>query len=116
MSGLSTVEVLRGAKTVLECNGWFRGHYVDRRPEFRGTPLRECPVCLLGALNLASGRAPQDDYGFDEPERFVLHALRNRGVSAFVGVAHWNDSPDRTLAEVSALLDEAIVLAEGSAS
>lgn len=105
MSTLSTVEVLRGAKAVIERNGWHQGDYADRRPEFRGKPPRECPVCLLGAINVASGGDPDDDSEVTEAERLLKQCMKQY-------VPTWNDAPGRTVAEVYALLDEAIERAE----
>ncbi|HTJ68579.1 MAG TPA: hypothetical protein VL551_13675 [Actinospica sp.] len=112
MSVSATTAVLREAKAVLERNGWFQGEYVDRRPEFDGVALRECPVCLLGALNVAAGREA-DDIGMRDDLRplDVLQTLiRRRGFRRPVHA--WNDVKDRTVDDVLALLDEAIELVE----
>lgn len=114
MSGLSTVEVLRGAKAVLERNGWHQGWYYDQDQD--GMPS-ECRVCVRGALNLAAG----SDIPYATPDpawtatKLLDKILRDR--FAFPGsVEPWNDTEGRSVAQVYALLDEAIALAEGNAS
>ena len=105
MSDLSTVEILRGAKAVLERNGWTQGDFFDHEQWDGGTPPNECRVCLRGAVNIvaaghpvhmpiASGRAA------DVLDELVGNAIR------------WNDAEDRTVDEVYALLDAAIARAE----
>lgn len=116
MSGLSTVQVLRGAKAVLERNGWTQKDYAALGPGYDGsTPLADCPVCLRGAVNVAGGSPDPASAteASDDAWRVLRRMVYQRYHEAPIG---WNDKPGRTLAEVYALLDEAIVRAEGSAS
>jgi len=113
---LTTVEVLRGAKAVLERNGWHQGSLYDITQLATGTPRNECRVCLVGAFCVAAsgdpvGRNIQTDAAWDA----VVHALDERGLLfADSPIADWNDEPGRTVGEVFELLDEAIALAENT--
>lgn len=111
MSALSTVEVLRGAKAVLQRNGWHQGWYFPAGTP-RGTePWQGCPVCLLGALDVAAGALPGDSPEVAIAAQFFLgRVLQGRGFESGVGL--WNDADGRSLNEVYALLDEAIERAE----
>lgn len=109
----TTAEILRGAKAVIQRNGWTQREYFDEKQHEDGTPVTECRVDLRGALNLAAGSpspAEQPDAGVDA--HIVLwNAIRADGFSG--GPIKWNDTPGRTEAEVLALLDRAIEVAEG---
>lgn len=109
MSELTTVEILRGARGVLERNGWTQEWFFKEVP---GVPAAECPVCLRGALNLAAGGAlahPVTPAACGDALMAVNDALPEywRGL-----IAGWNDEPGRTAEDVFALLDQAIALAE----
>lgn len=113
MSALTTVEVLRGTKTVLERNGWHQGALYDHAQANAGAAREECRVCLVGAFCVAAtgdpvGRNLQTDAVWD----LVCDLVNRRGTFGDSPIGDWNDEPDRTLAEVYALLDEAIERAE----
>ena len=57
-----TSEILDKAADVIEQRGWWRGAY--RQP---GADVRTCPVCVLGALNVATGSAPDAESNFKVP-------------------------------------------------
>ena len=110
---LSTAEILCGAKTTLERNGWFQGDLYDTTQAVIGKPWNECRVSLLGALCITAG-GDLDDCSDRLVESWdaVLSALELREPDFDGLVGDWNDIPGRTLAEVYALLDAAIELAE----
>jgi hypothetical protein len=112
----AVLDVLRGAKAVIERNGWHQGTYYDARLQLEQpeSAAADCPVCLYGAFNLASGaeRPDKDMPWADAAAVFVEDEVLRNGRS----IANWNDRPDRTLPEVLALLDEAIARAEAVSS
>lgn len=93
-------EVLRGAKGVLQRQGWLQGGYgtVDGPVDLLGA----CAVAC-GAKHLGAGSAALD------AEQIVVPYLRE-----VIGlhVSPWNDTFGRTLDEVIAAIDRAIALAE----
>lgn len=113
MTTKTTVEILREARAILETNGLNKGSYVDREyGEVNGVPLEQCPVCVYGALNLASGR--DVDYDDDESvcaaERQVIDVFRVGAMAH--SLSDWNDLPTTTLEDVLYLLGKAIARAE----
>lgn len=116
MSTLSTVEVLRGAKAVIERNGWHQGWYYDRTQEL---PPASCRVCSLGAVQIvlfgtpgwpAGGCSAAQGLAYETAEDLLARASHSDWI------ARWQDGPERTEAQVLAVFDEAIALAEGRAS
>ena len=111
MSTLTTVEVLRETKTLLEQRGWHKGWYFPLATANGDEPSPDCPLCLLGALDVAAGGTPGDcTEASMAAQRVISGVLFARNF--FAGVGTWNDAQDRTLAEVYALLDKAIELTE----
>jgi hypothetical protein len=105
------LEVLRGARELLAYpERWIKG---EDAADVIGQPLEngydEGAVCwcLAGALEKVSGRT--QDCGV-EP---AYQAVDDLIVDA-TNVREWNDAPERTHAEVLALLDRAIASAEGA--
>lgn len=107
MSGLSTVEILRGAKTVLERNGLHKGSLFDWEQGDAGTPVAECRMCLIGAINFADSGDPLA--GTDLKAYNIVRELLGGDITA---VSVWNDAPERTLPEVLAVFEAAIERAE----
>jgi hypothetical protein len=108
----STVEILRGAREVLERNGWNQGWFF--RDDDPGANPAECAVCLRGALNLSAGAEhPGSPAACGDALMAVNDALPERWRGLIAG---WNDERGRTVEEVYALLDRAIELAEGGVS
>lgn len=100
--------MLQKAKSALEAHGWQQGG------DFTDNVGR---LSLDGALNFATtGNAGMPSIGSGVIESAVLDILIARDYDGVV--ADWNDYPGRTVAEVYALLDEAIanVGHEGQAS
>lgn len=106
-----TVEILRGAKTVLERNGWHQGTFYDQAQHDTGVPRAQCRVCLMGAVYVAASGSPITyGYGAAEAQGLLTETLDRRG--RWEQVYDWNDAPGRTLAEVLELLDATIEDAE----
>lgn len=116
MNTPSTVEVLRGAKAVIERNGLHKGYFFSQRQHRSGIPAERCRVCVRGAVNLAAGALlpSETTEAAWEATKLLDIALRDRRIVG--GVEDWNDLQSTTQADVAALLDEAIALAEGGAS
>jgi hypothetical protein len=97
---VDTRDVLGGVRLLIE-NGWTRG----RDKKKRGA--RTC-YCLSGALAAVVG----EDWDSDLGARTYL----KRAISPFspghVIITEWNDAPGRTKAQVLAVIDGAIKLAE----
>jgi hypothetical protein len=93
------------AKALLLSRGWIKGSFEGAgTPEDPGRP--RC-LCLVGAINVAEGREPSimfdaENGVYSPAEKAVLTAL---GVPLMSEVFDWNDTPERTLEEVIALLD-----------
>lgn len=88
-----TLEVLKGAKKLLETKGWVKGEYVNKDG-----------YCLVGALSTSIskvakklGKYPEHHWGM-ALEQFIQSP----------SWASWNDHADRTKEEVLAVLDKAI--------
>lgn len=107
MSTLTTVEVLRGAKAVLERNGLHKGSFFDWEQGDAGTPVAECRMCSIGAINFAGSGDPLTST--DVKAYNIVRELLGGDVTA---VSVWNDAPERTLPEVLAVFDAAIERAE----
>ena len=96
------------AKALLLSRGWIKGSFEDAAPNPDDPGAPRC-LCLVGAINAARGRpasccsdAFECDGEADEIERVLMGAL---GVPILSEVFDWNDTPERTLEEVIALLD-----------
>jgi len=109
---MTTAELLRRAKSLLEERGWTQGVYarVGDRPCH---PWADNPTsfCSAGAVMAASQCVAQDGYSH----------LAEKAVIALQGaiggtVAFFNDAPGRTKDEVLAAFDRAIEIAEREAS
>lgn len=94
---MKTSEILDKAADVIEERGWWRGSFAE-------SSGRNCKVCALGAMNVASGLAPDDALGPDVHKAAMAladhvglaHEASGLGATYAVG-DHWNDS--RTSAE-----------------
>jgi hypothetical protein len=105
---MQTVEILRGAKAVLQERGWYQGNYYNEGKAGFGIPVEECEVCLMGAINVAAGGSP-DHIGIESGavHEYITSILKARHESR-VKVAYWNDLKKRRVEDVLALLDVAI--------
>lgn len=111
MTTKTTVEILREARAILETNGLHKGNFVDPGALEDDVPVEECPVCVYGALNLASGRDVDYTGDLGAAELLVAEVL-GVGDGNGLAVADWNDLPSTTLIDVLRLLDRSIVRAE----
>lgn len=104
MADLTLPAVYRRAAEVLDERGWHQGYYVDSDGQ---------RVCLAGAVAVACGGRPTPEH---TPERTIVWsepwgpAVYNDALEGLIdansgrGLASWNDSPRRTVADVKALL------------
>lgn len=94
--------VLSSAADIIERDGWAQHVMVDR----------DGSCCTEAALSLATSAYPL--VALRVPARAALLSVlpeRDLNVSAAQEVADWNDSPDRTAAEVIAALRKAAEVA-----
>lgn len=106
-------DILDRAADHIDTVGWYQGRLYDDAY----TPLTACPVCAMGAINTALYGTPQfpahlrrGSYGTYE----VAELLRPRIGNA--ELAEWNDVPERTQAEVTALMRETAAELRGGAA
>lgn len=114
MADLTLPAVYRRAAVVLDERGWHKGYYVDREGQ---------KVCMAGAVAVACGGRPTPEQTDEHTivwSTAMEPATYNDAIAGLIdanggrGVASWNDSPARTLAEVKALLLKAAEQAEQS--
>lgn len=106
-------EVAARAAEIIRTNGWYQGFYVDNLREDR-KDVRECPVCLAGAINIADGRDPRDEGLFgDSIGAFAAIRRRIERLTNACLIAEWNDDPSRTADEVIAVLEQ-VAAGEGA--
>lgn len=99
----TVADKLREARALIE-RGWTQGNYVE-----------EGCYCALGAIGMAvvgNPTAPSFMCGYPAISGVVRALGLPLGLRTSSGVADWNDAPDRTQAEVLAVFDKAIALAE----
>ena len=82
-------ECLRRAAEIIEERGWWQG--------INGIGPKG-QVCVLRAINVSAG---------DRPKTFVKSIIRLETWLNRLGIAKWNDHPDRTKDEVLKALREA---------
>lgn len=106
---METIEVLRGARKLLEVDRAWRKH------AFAGTdPKHECPTlseeatcfCLAGAMYRVMGVRPSDNAGV------INDAVKVLGFSSRQRLIEWNDKLRRTHKDIVARLDTAITKLE----
>lgn len=104
-----TSAILTAGKARVLATGWYQGSYYDERYGF--ISMDRSPVCVLGALNVALKRQPDDDGDKDD----ACHQLFARvvtGTPNVQSVPDWNDAKHRTLQDVLDAFDAAIAIAE----
>jgi len=103
---MNTVEILKGAKALLETKGWTQGAYArGKSGRVVKQPRNAVCFCGIGAISVAAGGNTDDDLGYD-----AYKALERIVGSGF---PHYNDAPGRTKEEVLAVFDKAIAAEEG---
>jgi hypothetical protein len=117
MQIVPTSEVLNRAADILQRDGWHQGGYAPDQTE-DGIPTTGLPVCAIGALCAAEG-APlywSADLGCwagdDMSEAGQALGYYLGGIFP-IHVPEWNDSPNRTAAEVIEVL-RAVALIEAA--
>ncbi|MGI5162777.1 DUF6197 family protein [Spirillospora sp. CA-253888] len=116
MTALLPSQILDAAADLVVRDGWAREDWFI---PFGDTPPGECRKCAAGAINTASGLAPDDEEHDDASRLAALRTLALRvdagvreaddrgwaGFTAYVNaVAEWNDEPGRTAEQVVAAL------------
>jgi hypothetical protein len=91
-------EILRAGKNAIETRGWCQGDELA----IHGPPNGPC--CAATAIG------PYEDDPFDF--RAVNLLRQAAGIGGDMGLATWNDAPERTKADVLAAYDKAIAAAE----
>lgn len=107
---MKTSTVLKKAKALLETKGWTKGHLAEDKD---GVPThslstRATCFCAIGAIERACGREPFNALAVGP----AIDALTDVLPSSYAEPADYNDAPRRTKAQVLALFDRAIKLAE----
>lgn len=116
-------DILDEAAAVITRQGWYRGDlyeqltYRNEEGVVGDIPPRECPVCALGAIMVASGLDPREDEllvgtpAWDAALALATHlgalepgqpATTNYVLSAIAD--DWNDTDDRTEDDVTTTL------------
>lgn len=103
---IKTADVLDRAANIIERNGWYQGSYFDRYALDGERSPNDCPVCTLGALNVALGALnPSHDVDLNGPAEMALRRYLNLDDSDGAdSLADWNDRRCRTAEQVVAAL------------
>jgi hypothetical protein len=110
-------EILLKAADVIEARGWHQGDYVPGK-RADDADLNTCPVCVLGAINVATGYLP-DYYLIEEigDERYntALALADHLGLASQIVIGdeliyvvgdQWNDKVATSAEQVTAALRE----------
>ncbi|WP_420032309.1 DUF6197 family protein [Streptomyces sp. cg28] len=100
--------VIEKAADVIRTNGLHKGYLYDEQQAEAGTALEQCPVCLIGAINIAVYQVPR--WPVEEKN---LSPLAQEAVAALektIGeaVPGWNDDPARTKDDVITALTDTV--------
>jgi hypothetical protein len=96
-------ELLRAGAALIESCGWYRGDYWPGHDV--GYPYCDGdPVCALGALYVAADANPGYGFRYDDAVKSALAEQLGYAPNDHDGVAAWNDTPERSVREVIALL------------
>lgn len=108
---MKTSDILTLAIGIQKKNGWTQDDFWDSDPKDNDTnpPKRECPVCALGAINIAGGHDPDDTLTGERLQAaqalgvhlgFPLEELVDHELVVEAVGNGWNDAADRTFAQV----------------
>ena len=89
---LSTADICDKAADVIATNGHCRSYLYDTKQAAGGTPLADCRVDLIGAINIALYGTPR--YGAGGLGAVVEHALLEQIPGPCI--VTWNDAKGRT--------------------
>lgn len=103
-------EILRAGKAAIETRGWCQG---DEASIF-GKDGRCCAATALMAVSLwGDANGLDKPYPIEFPGNEAMRLLkRAAGIRETDPIAAWNDAPERTVDEVLAAYDKAIVAAD----
>ena len=99
--------ILDEAAYIIESNGWIQGDYINQRQIDDGQGPEDCAACARGAINMAAGGPPDNDYlrGAQEASNAVEEWLVYSGsLGEALSLVEWNDADGRTAADVIAAL------------
>lgn len=99
------IEILEKAAAIIGSNGLAKRYLYDTRQADTGTPLPECRVDVIGALNTAAHGTPR--YSASPIITAAEELLKQRVDAA--SVVAWNDQPGRDK-------DDAVVLLTAAAA
>lgn len=99
-NAMTVAEYLQQARDVLMENGWVQGHYQDDAGR----------VCMTGALRQILYLT--HDSSIFSAASYILTRTINSPAHLHLGVAEWNDRPQRTFTEVIDAFDRAILAAK----
>lgn len=106
----ATAAILDEAADVIRRNGWVQGGYVNRDQLEDGLEPANCAVCARGAINLALGGDPENDYFIgvsDAVDAVEAWLVISGAIGEYVSLHEWNDDDDRTAEDVIAALEGA---------
>jgi hypothetical protein len=98
-------DVLDKAADHIDAVGWHQGRLYDDAQADAGTPVDRCRVCLLGAV-YAALQDGNPRAGVTAPRELTLAIAAEDAMENHLDgpVIDWNDSRERTQAEVTAAL------------
>ncbi|MGW1492614.1 DUF6197 family protein [Streptomyces sp. NPDC002402] len=113
-SPAAIADILDKAADHIDAVGWHQSYLYDADQAEAGTPLPECRVCILGAINVAATGTPRYGAAYragDEPLPLMVNfaqdaVARHLGSPGFDS-AVWNDMGERTQDEVTQALRDA---------
>lgn len=113
-------EILDGAATIIETNGWYQGHFYDEekygpftkfaRPFWQVILNEGAPCCAEGALYAA---APNNVTSINSARLRLENLVLGDRWQGSRDIPSWNDAEERTKEEVLAKLREAAAIARG---
>lgn len=102
-----TADILDEALDFLRRNGWIQGDYINQQQIDDGEGPGDCACCARGAINMAAGGPPDNDYlpGAEAASNAVLTWLLISGaLGETLSLPEWNDAPGRTADDVMSAL------------
>lgn len=111
---MTTVDVLRKAKALLQEKGWIQGEFAKDAGGNMCSPFEQAAACFCawGAIR----RAAADGHAETGPSVDALVRAVEGDVPTALSLVDWNDAPGQQAAAVLAAFDRAIALAEQEAA
>lgn len=99
-------DLIGKAADVIDTNGHCRRDMYDHRQAV-GTPLKDCRVDIIGALNIADHGTPRytgQSMLIYTAEQAILAHLQSQGDEPAAAIVTWNDAKGRNKTQVAKLL------------